>query len=154
MGFDPNWVDTGSDNRRATYTDLSPGRYQFQFEAANHQGVWNRQGRAIDLNVLPAPWRTTAAYMLYASVTLGLLLALFRLRTRVLLKRARLLEHKVAERTATINDLMEQRQRLFTNISHEFKTPLTLILSPLGALLDQPQAKPFADKLKVMQRKW
>lgn len=58
QGFDSDWIDTDARNRRATYTNLSPGTYTLQVRAANPQGVWSEQGAELSLELLPAPWET------------------------------------------------------------------------------------------------
>ncbi len=72
VGFNPGWIDTNWDNRRATYTNLPAGKYTFVVKASNHQGVWSEQGRSIELTILPAPWRTWWAYSLYLLMGLGI----------------------------------------------------------------------------------
>lgn len=82
-GFDDDWVSTPSDRRFASYTNLDPGNYTFRVRAANRDGIWSDE-KAVSLRVLPSPWRTTQAYLLYG-VTAALALSLFvskRVRVR------------------------------------------------------------------------
>ncbi len=67
-GFDRDWVDS-SKLRRATYTNLRPGRYTFRVKASNNDGVWNEEGATLALRVEPPPWKTWWAYSLYSLAT-------------------------------------------------------------------------------------
>jgi len=64
-GFNKDWIHTGADRRFATYTNLPSGDYKFQVKGSNKDGVWNDKGRSIQLTILPAPWRTWWAYLIY-----------------------------------------------------------------------------------------
>jgi len=76
-GFDQQWIDNGTRNT-ATYTNLPPGDYVFRVQGANSAGVWNREGLAINIRVLPPPWLSWWAYCLYSIVTLFVLWLLIR----------------------------------------------------------------------------
>jgi diguanylate cyclase (GGDEF)-like protein len=73
-GFDEDWIDAGR-LRRATYTNLSPRSYTFRVKAANNDGVWNEEGLAVRVRMIPPPWRTWWAYGLYGLMVMGLLYA-------------------------------------------------------------------------------
>ncbi|RMG58271.1 MAG: hypothetical protein D6722_23780, partial [Bacteroidetes bacterium] len=136
-GFDEYWNEVGP-QRMATFTNLDPGTYTFRVRGANNHGKWNLAGDAMEVVVLPPPWRSGWAYALYALLGLGLLLlvrhyTLTRFRLQQDLKLERLRREKTEE-------LEQAKQRFFTNISHELRTPLTLILGPLEEL--QAQSNP------------
>lgn len=76
-GFDEDWIDAGG-LRRATYTNLPAGQYVFRAKASNNDGIWNEQGTALALTVLPSPWFSWWAYTLYGFVALLLVLVLLR----------------------------------------------------------------------------
>ncbi len=98
-GLDEQWVETDGTNRRATYTFLPPGRFQFKVIAANHDGVWNPRPTVLTLHVLPAWWQTTWAYLLY----LALLLAAVGGYVWRQKKIQTMLADKVASATADLN---------------------------------------------------
>lgn len=130
-GLDPDWNDVGS-QRNATYTNLSPGTYTFRVKAANADGVWGNQEASLALVVLPPWYRTAWAYALYILLFLAALWGYRRfVRQREKLKaevRFRQLEAEQA------HELEQLKTNFFTNISHEFRTPLTLILDPVEQL--------------------
>jgi signal transduction histidine kinase/ligand-binding sensor domain-containing protein/DNA-binding response OmpR family regulator len=131
VGFNDIWIDAG-DARTATYTNLPPGSYTFQVRGSNNDGVWNETGTSLDLRILPPWWRTPWAYALYLLLCAGLLLGARRYE----MNRLRL-EHEAEQEHAQAERLMEldlARSRFFANVSHEFRTPLTLTLGPLDDL--------------------
>lgn len=151
QGFDEDWIETDATRRTATYTALPPGDYEFQVRASI--GGQNRalSGATLGLTILPPWWRTTFAYIAYVIVALSLVFTLLQLRTRSLRFRSAELEALVAERTdnlksktQTIEDqaihlqqLIDAKDQYFTRVSHEFRTPLTIILGPIERLLSR-----------------
>ncbi len=105
-GFDNQWREVGN-QRTALYTNLPAGSYRFRVKASNNDGIWNEEGRSLQLTVLPPPWKTWWAYTLYISVVIGLLLMFVRTQhQKVVVARniSRELEHKVTERTAELRN--------------------------------------------------
>jgi signal transduction histidine kinase/CheY-like chemotaxis protein len=147
--YDTSWVDAGS-RRTAFYTRVPPGRYTFRVAASQGGDTWSVQAATLELRVAPLFRETAMAKVLLAlSLLLGGALAV-RWRLQALRQREVDLTALVQERTAALqrneaelaaqNTKLEQlnqaRSRLFANLSHEFRTPLTLILGPLRSLLD------------------
>ncbi|WP_052143619.1 two-component regulator propeller domain-containing protein [Wocania ichthyoenteri] len=142
-GFDSDWNYIGN-KKSATYTNLDEGDYVFKVKASNNDGLWNEKGATIPITILPAPWLTWWAYLLYIIVLtgLGLLIlkySLVRIKERNELKQERLEKERIEE----VNKL---KLELFTNISHDFRTPLTLILGPLERLLKTENKDDFVKK--------
>ena len=105
-GFDEDWIEAG-DLRRATYTNLGPREYTFRVKAANSDGVWTDRGLAIQVNVIPPPWRTWWAYMIYGLSVIGIVYAYTRVQAGKLEREAeynRELELQVAARTEELAD--------------------------------------------------
>lgn len=126
-GNDENWNYIGN-QRRAVYTNIKQGNYTFRVIGANNDGIWNERGATLRIHVLPAPWKTWWAYLIYMLVCGGLFLYIRKL---ILL---RIKERKEKERAEEINQLKLQ---LFTDISHDFRTPLTLIIGPLEKMVQR-----------------
>ncbi len=131
VGLENEWITTS--NTEANYTIQTAGTYIFEIKGANNNGVWNTEPTKLKIVVLPAPWKSWWAFLLY---TILIALALFGLtvflKSKAKLKLELDLEHIENERNEEIN---KAKLQFFTNISHEFRTPLTLILGPLQQLL-------------------
>lgn len=145
QGFNEDWLVTSAATRRATYTNLDPGTFFFKVKASNDDGVWNSEGISMRINILPPFWKTTWAYALYL---LAAATALFFAR-RLVIQRARMRfaleqERREAQR---LHELDMMKIKFFTNVSHEFRTPLSLILTPLDNIVkhatDPDQQKHF-----------
>lgn len=129
QGFEDRWVETDAKNRTATFTGLTPGTYTFQVKSTNHNRIWNETPTELRIRVLPPWWQTTWAYALYAIVLAGL--AYLIVRAILLRERMRNEVKLKSQEAAQLAELDRTRTRFFANISHEFRTPLTLILGPL-----------------------
>jgi signal transduction histidine kinase/DNA-binding response OmpR family regulator len=152
LGFNDEWFESGS-VRAATYTNLPPGRYTFQVRASNNDGVWNEVGTSLALVILPPWWRTWWAYALYS--VLGLM-ALYGAR-RYEMNRLRLKNRLEVERVEgeQLRELDRARSRLFANVSHEFRTPLTLTMGPLDDLragLHGPLSPAAVEQVELARR--
>ncbi|MDF9800824.1 signal transduction histidine kinase/ligand-binding sensor domain-containing protein/DNA-binding response OmpR family regulator [Catalinimonas alkaloidigena] len=148
-GVDKDWVY--SDTRRfASYTDLDPGEYIFRVKASNNDGIWNEEGATIVVTILPPWWQTGWAYALYTVLGLSLLYSL----RQYTVKRERLrhelnIQRMEAEKMHEVDQL---KSHFFANISHEFRTPLTLLLGPLDKLMTEPAYAKEHSLFSMMQR--
>lgn len=132
-GFNKDWLQTSGNQRRVTYTNLDPGEYTFTVLASNNDGLWNNEGASIRIVILPPFWKTKTAFVLYVMLTFGALLVSRKLiqereRLKFSLERER---HEAKQ----MHELDMMKLRFFTNVSHEFRTPLSLILAPIDKLL-------------------
>lgn len=114
-GYDKNWVDAGT-RRTAYYTRIPPGTYRFRLIACNQDGVWNETGAVLSIRVPTPLWRTWWAIGLYVIGGVGLAWGGFRLRIRTLQRQNEILESKIVQRTALIEEqkanLAQQKARL------------------------------------------
>jgi signal transduction histidine kinase/DNA-binding response OmpR family regulator len=131
VGLENNWITTKKNE--AVYTIQTPGTYVFEVKGANNDGVWNKLPTTLEIIVKPAPWRSYWAFTLYFMIIGVALYWLARIiKSKEILKRELEFEHLEAE----INkENTAAKLQFFTNISHEFRTPLTLILGPLQQIL-------------------
>lgn len=148
IGLTDDWIETAENS--ASYTIQSSGHYTFEVKGANSDGIWNKNATKIEIQVLPAPWKSWWAFLIYGALLLGALYFLFRiLKSRTQLQTELELEHLEVERAKTAN---EAKLEFFTNVSHEFRTPLTLILGPLHQILeDYKGSSKMYKKLKVVE---
>ncbi|ALI98486.1 hybrid sensor histidine kinase/response regulator transcription factor [Rufibacter tibetensis] len=134
-GFDKEWHTVESENRKITYTNLDPGHYTFKVMASNNDGVWTQTETQMEITVQAPFWQTPLAFVLYG--VLGLM-ALVLIRRVELKKRETKFELEQERRAAhQLHELDLLKIKFFTNISHEFRTPLTLILAPIEKLLKE-----------------
>ena len=101
QGMDDGWVD-GTLGRAATYTNLSPGHYRLHLQGSNRDGVWSAGELMVDVVVQAAWWQTAWARALAVLAAVGLVAGIVRARTRLLLRRHRVLEARVQERTEAL----------------------------------------------------
>ncbi len=151
-GYDPDWIETDYKDRTASYTNLDPDTYTLRVRASNHHGVWSENERTLRVIILPPPWRTWWAYTGYGLLAVGLLLLgrrnlVQRERLKANLKVAKLEQEKEHFELEKAKEVDRVKTSFFTNISHEFRTPLTLIKGPVTEMLEQ-----FKDDPKVQQR--
>lgn len=148
-GFDKSWKNAGPANT-ASYTNLDPGEYTFRVRAANNDGKWNNNGTALKIIVKPPFWMTVYAYIFYALIALGVLLLIRRQGVKKLKKKLHIeQERKAAE---VRHELDEMKIKFLTNLSHEFRTPISLIMAPVDKLLEQANAEPIAEQLGLIKR--
>jgi signal transduction histidine kinase len=148
-GIDEEWIY--SENRRyASYTGIPPGNYSFHVKASNNDGYWNDAGRSIRIHIQSPPWKTWWAYAGYAIIIIGLFILwrLYDLR-RIRLRQQLEIEHIGAAR---LKELDRLKSRFFANISHEFRTPLMLVLGPLDKLIRKSRNDDDTRELTMMQR--
>ncbi|MCV9927120.1 response regulator [Flavobacterium sp. LS1R49] len=131
IGLENNWTTTK--NTEAIFAIQNPGTYTFEVKGANNDGVWNKVPTTLTVVVKPAPWRSVWAFLFYGLVIgLGLYGLIWIIKSKARLKQKLELEYLETKR---IEENNLAKLDFFTNISHEFRTPLTLILGPLQQIL-------------------
>jgi signal transduction histidine kinase/ligand-binding sensor domain-containing protein/DNA-binding response OmpR family regulator len=148
-GVDKEWNYTGAMNT-ARYTNLDPGHYLFRVKASNNDGVWSTEERSIRIYVRPPFWLTIYAYLFYI-LAAGGLLWYSRHRGVSRMRRKFQLERERAE-VQRMQELDRMKLKFLTNLSHEFRTPIALIMGPVEELLSgQPEKEP-RNKLFMIRR--
>src|SRR5690606_19336374 len=124
LNNDVDWIVAGNSNV-AHYTNLPPNDYEFQVISSNYDGVWNTEPATYSFTILKPWYGTNLAKAIYALLFLLFSFYLYRyLKWRWEIKSQLRLEHEETERLKKLDDF---KTKLYTNISHEFRTPLTLI---------------------------
>lgn len=150
-GFDQNWRKADYRNRSASYTNLDAGNYTFKVKLVS--GLNDKASSPVELRVeiLPPWWRTWWAFLLYFIVIGGLLTFYLNITiSRIKLQRKLFFEKHEREKELEINRIKEN---FYTNITHEFRTPLTLIIGPLEHLTEKYKTDNFfSDQVHVIKR--
>ena len=148
-GFEADWTYSGN-RHYASYTGVPPGDYIFRVRGSNNDGYWNEEGTMLAITILPPPWKTGWAMSLYIFMTAGILVFIsWYYHKRQQLKQALALEQVRKEK---LEELDRMKSRFFANISHEFRTPLTLILGLMGKLIPEEKDEQKKQELTIMQR--
>ncbi|MBW1298913.1 response regulator [Aquimarina litoralis] len=129
---DDSWNYVGN-MRSATYTNLDPGDYTFNLKVANNDGKWDEKPLQLHIKILPPWWKTNIAILTYILLFLLGIYILNKL-TQNRIKEKQLIKYE-REKRAKEEELNNKKLQFFTNISHEFRTPLTLIINPIEDIL-------------------
>lgn len=159
-GFDKSWNDVGA-SRTAVFSNLQPGNYVFRVKASSDDGSWKTKEATIDIYVKPPFWLTVYAYIFYA-LTAGFILwglryrGIRKLKNRFALEQERLqirqtmeLERREAERQ---REFEQVKIKYLTNLSHEFRTPVSLIVGPIEKLIRQEGNPEKLGELNLLKR--
>ncbi len=159
-GFDKEWNHVGT-TTTAVYTNLDPGEYKFRLKAKSEDGSWQTPEKTLRIVVNPPFWRTYYAYFIYLSLVMTTLWAIRRrgiqkLRNEFALEQERLeVKHLIEKERHDAERRMELEQlkiKFLTNLSHELKTPLTLVLNPIENLLFQEKSTDKRETLNLINR--
>jgi signal transduction histidine kinase/DNA-binding NarL/FixJ family response regulator len=147
-GLEKEWVEP-KDRRYVRYPGLRPGEYQFRVKAVSSRGEWPDREIAVAISIAPPWWQTRWAYTGYVLLLISLVVSAYQLRVKqIRLKQLVEMEHFQAERIAEVDRL---KSRFFANISHEFRTPLTLILGPAEQGIESTREPSTRQKLHLIK---
>ncbi|MDR2388928.1 MAG: response regulator [Tannerellaceae bacterium] len=134
-GFDKDWVIHDYNHRNVTYTNLNPGTYTFHIKASSDPKVWGNEDTMLIIEIEPPLWYTWWAKLIYILIGLGIIYGIFRISIiRVQEKNELKIERVRVKQQEELNVI---RNNFFTNISHEFRTPLTLIIGPMKRIVSE-----------------
>ena len=133
-GVDKDWNYVGN-NRSAYYSKLKEGEYIFRVKNTDNMGNWSDKQLVIKVKVLPPLYRTWWAYILYLTLIVLILWGILKFQNKQNQLKQNLVMSKLKEQQNL--ELIQMKEKFFTNISHELRTPLTLIIPPLKDALSQ-----------------
>lgn len=148
-GWDKNWNYAGNIHN-INYNNIREGRYTLRIKSTNANGDWNNAETVLTITILPPWYRSIIAYLVYI-ILIGTLVYMFyqyRLKQAQLQYKVKLTELNAEKE----KEISEKRQSFFTNITHEFRTPLTLIINPLKDLLKKEELPAEKDELNAVYR--
>ena len=149
--YEEGWVESHATAQgRAVYTGLRPGEYEFEVYAANGDKVWSKEPARLSIVVHPPFWATYYAMAVYVLMVVGMVYWISRMYVHR--EKEKMMEERRANARRQQEHLEEMKLRFFINISHEFRTPLTLILTPLGSLIKQQSDVDLKQRLVVIYR--
>lgn len=140
-GDHKDWIVSDVTQRKATYTNLSPGTYTFEVLASNEDGLWSKEPAALNIQIAPPWYWNPLAWLIYAGIFFFTLWAFYHRQLSTRLERQQQISAMEAaqEKARHLQELNSTRTQLFTNLSHEFRTPLTNILGAVELWNKHPQ---------------
>jgi signal transduction histidine kinase/ligand-binding sensor domain-containing protein/DNA-binding response OmpR family regulator len=150
-GADPDWVEI-SGSQKVTYANLSPGDYIFRVISSTNGNIWSQEEARLRIRIFPPVWLSVPAYILYL-ITAGLILyfLIFTYLKRKAIENQRQIE---AIEAGKEREILNAKINFFTSITHEVRTPLTLIKGPLDRILNADSTNPdgHAENLLIMKK--
>jgi len=160
-GFDKNWLNADNATRRATYTNLDGGDYVFKVRALNIESPGEPNYISLKIKVLPPVWKSTLAYISYL-ILIVLLLFFIRWRGIKKIRRefaeerekeaAKLLIEQERQEVKRMHELDQLKIKFLTNVSHEFRTPLSLIMAPVDKMINHNGDPEQQQQLSMIKR--
>ena len=149
-GFNKEWVEINKGKSTITYTNLSAGTYNLEVKSANGDGIWSAPTKKITLVILPLWYQTWWSYTVMIILFLGIgVWIVFYFVSNEKLKQKLIYEQMDKDRIEVIN---QGKFRYFTNLSHEFRTPLTLISGPLDRVIENNNNAESERYLAIIKR--
>ncbi|MFW5657354.1 MAG: two-component regulator propeller domain-containing protein [Bacteroidota bacterium] len=142
--FTTDWVQAGN-QREANFTNVPYGKYKLMVRATNEDGVWSDEIKTLDIIIHPPFWKTWVAYLIYLLIASAIGFWIYKHQTRrIKRKQQRTLEKIKQDKEKELN---QYKLQFFTNLAHEFGTPLTLIFASAASLMNQKVNREESSKL-------
>lgn len=149
QGYDREWYDIRN-SRSVSYSNLPHGNYTFMVKAANNDGVWNNNPTTLQIRIKPIWYKTTIAILLFIVMVILFFIALFGFIVERK-ERENRLELEKQEKVHQ-EEIHQMKMKFFINISHEMRTPLTLIINPLSEMIGKSSDSWMRMQLKYVER--
>ncbi|MFC4872995.1 hybrid sensor histidine kinase/response regulator transcription factor [Negadavirga shengliensis] len=149
-GFNEEWIMLQTPPFKVTYTNLDPGNYRLVVKATNIDGILGNDEYSLRIEIKAPFWKTPLAYVGY--FILFFILFILAWRWFVARERERLKRQDELKESRRLAELDKMKTRFFTNVSHEFRTPLTLILAPVEKLLQDRPDSPEVFQYQTIQK--
>lgn len=147
-GFSEDWTYSGN-NTSVSYTNIPSGNYTFLVKGSNNDGIWNPDPAILRIRIKPPFWKSWQAILIYVVLIFLLLVVSLKIWIeRVNIKHRLQLERLGREKEHELN---ERNLQFLTNISHEFRTPLSLIIGPLESIISSTKSN-ISEQLTVIYR--
>ncbi len=160
-GFDKGWLNTNYATRKATYTNLDGGDYIFKVRASNSEGKWNPAYINLKIKVRPPFWKSPLAYIVYLVLIVGILLVIRqrgiqKIRREFIAERekqeGKLMIEQERQEVRRMHELDMMKIKFLTNVSHEFRTPLSLIMAPVDKMLNHTTDTDQKQQLNMVRK--
>lgn len=132
-GSDHVWI-ASTGNKSVSYNNLRPGKYTFKVMGSNNDGIWNPDPESLRIKINPAPWNSWWSWTVYLLIVTIIIYII----AHVTIERRRMAE-EVKKKTNEVED-SKRRIAMYTDITHDLRTPLSLILSPLEDMISSSDA--------------
>jgi signal transduction histidine kinase/ligand-binding sensor domain-containing protein/DNA-binding response OmpR family regulator len=150
LGFNTDWIYLNDDLAKVTFTNLDPGDYTLVVQPGTVLGGWSGDSYELSIEIQAPSWRTPIAYFLYL---IAIVAAIYFFRNQLLRRQKEKFERESALREAKrVQELDKLKTKFFTNLSHEFRTPLSLILTPTEHLISGTSDMVLTGQYKLIQR--
>ncbi|RFS21333.1 hybrid sensor histidine kinase/response regulator [Chitinophaga silvatica] len=160
-GVDKNWIASDNKIRKATYTNIDPGNYIFKVRVASGNDTWNDKVLSLNIRILPPFWKTQIAYACYVFLFISILLyiryrGIKKIRMQFAMEQEKQEVQRIREQereeAKRLHELDRMKIKFLTNISHEFRTPLSLILAPIEKMMKDSQGTEHQAQMNMIHR--
>ena len=165
-GYEEEWNETQPGDGMARYTAVPPGNYTLQVRATDELGRWSEETTEIEVGITPYFYKSGWFYLLLAVATCMAIYLFYKRKTRSYREQKARLEKEVELRTQElavqnkqleamaqhVKEITEEKIAFFTNITHEFRTPVTLIHGPIEHALKETQDEAVKAQLQIAER--